>query len=111
MYSTARESSGTNGSAAPERKRSTRPWRSCSTKRKTTRRSRNGDDGGLTPETQASRYITGAGRRGDLCNIGHGLNGPLVSTFQLQSVGIFSNGFGEPRRAWKNEFGDFQPRF
>src|SRR5262245_5238089 len=48
----ARASSVTNGSAAPERKRSTRPWRSCSTKRKTTRRSRHGDGGGLTPETQ-----------------------------------------------------------
>src|SRR5262245_22901022 len=52
MSSMARESSVTNGSAAPERKRSTRPWRSCSTKRKTTRRSRHGDGGGVTPETQ-----------------------------------------------------------
>src|SRR5262245_46872753 len=53
----ARESSVTNGSAAPERKRSTRPWRSCSTKRKTTRRSRHGDGGGLTPETQQQATV------------------------------------------------------
>src|SRR5262249_16263296 len=43
MSSMSRGSSVTNGSAAPGRKRSTWPWKSCSTKRKTTRRSRHGD--------------------------------------------------------------------